>query len=183
MKYKDVNIEFTLNNTSIVFALLSISCCFVSDFIIISKNPYLLMKPRNIVCFILIEQIQILIIVDALSSLPLEANAVITTAKTWARWTIKYSNPTEGTGCFSHLSIFFIPHIEMASHFSVSPRTAGIYNSIKAHESIDKTSYTVAVYTSKPLVYFFEQYHQNQYIPQSTATPQTTLSYYIFKQL
>lgn len=46
------------------------------------------------------------------------------------------SEITEESSGFSHLNILFIPHTEMASHFSVSPRT-GIYNSIKAHESID----------------------------------------------
>lgn len=93
------------------------------------------------------------------------------TAKPLAKCTIKYSKITEGRRGFSHLNKFFIPHIEMASHFSASPQTAGIYNSIKAHESINQTSYTVAVYTSKPLVYFFEQYHQNQYIPHLPLFP------------
>lgn len=48
-----------------------------------------------------------------------------------------YSKIEEVARAFSHLNILFIPHIEMASHFSMSPITAGKYNSIKAHESID----------------------------------------------
>lgn len=44
---------------------------------------------------------------------------------------------TEVNRGFSHLNMPFIVHIEMASHFSVSPQTACKYNAIKAHESID----------------------------------------------
>jgi hypothetical protein len=56
-----------------------------------------------------------------------------------SNWKKKKRTPLkqQGTSAFSHLNILFIPHIEMASHLSMSPRTAGIYNSIKAHESID----------------------------------------------
>lgn len=138
VKYKDFNIECSFSNISIAFPLWSLSCALCQDFIIICQKFLLFIWSRNIVSCILIEKIQILIFFDALFSLPLKnIYIVVHTAKTFAKWTIKYSKITEGTSSFSHLNILFIPHIAMASHFSVSPRTAGKYDSIKAHESID----------------------------------------------